>query len=67
MSADLYPVPEKFAATARIRHDDYERLYTDSLRDPDAFWGEAARRLDWMRAPTQVKDVSYDLEDFRIR
>ena len=67
MSADLYPVPEKFAATARIRHDDYERLYADSLRDPDAFWGEAARRLDWMRAPTQVKDVSYDLEDFRIR
>ena len=40
MSADLYPVPEKFAATARIRHDDYERLYADSLRDPDAFWGE---------------------------
>ena len=67
MSADLYPVPEKFAATARIRHDDYERLYADSLRDPDAFWGEAARRLDWMRAPTQVKDVSYDLKDFRIR
>ena len=67
MSADLYPVPEKFAATARIRHDVYERLYADSLRDPDAFWGEAARRLDWMRAPTQVKDVSYDLEDFRIR
>jgi len=67
MSTDVYPVPEKFAAMARIRHDDYDRLYADSLRDPDAFWGEAAKRLDWMRAPTQVKDVSYDLEDFRIR
>jgi len=67
MSTDVYPVPEKFAAMARIRHDDYDRLYADSLRDPDAFWGEAAKRLDWMRAPMQVKDVSYDLEDFRIR
>ena len=67
MSADVYPVPDEFAAAARIRRDDYQRLYADSLRDPDAFWGEAAKRLDWMRAPTQVKDVSYALEDFRIR
>ena len=67
MSADVYPVPDDFAAQARIRRDDYERLYADSLRDPDAFWGEAAKRLDWMRAPTQIKDVSYDLKDFRIR
>ena len=67
MSADVYPVPDDFAAKARIRRDDYERLYADSLRDPDAFWGEAAKRLDWMRAPTQVKDVSYDLKDFHIR
>ena len=67
MSTDVYPVPDDFAAQARIRRDDYERLYADSLRDPDAFWGEAAKRLDWMRAPTQIKDVSYDLKDFRIR
>ena len=67
MSTDVYPVPAAFAAKAGIRRDDYERLYAESLRDPDAFWGEAAKRLDWMRAPTQVKDVSYDLKDFRIR
>ena len=42
MSADVYPVPDEFAAAARIRRDDYQRLYADSLRDPDAFWGEAA-------------------------
>ena len=67
MSVDVYPVPDDFAAKSRIRRDDYERLYAESLRDPDAFWGEAAKRLEWMRAPTQVKDVSYALEDFHIR
>ncbi|GAA5001456.1 acetate--CoA ligase [Pseudoluteimonas lycopersici] len=67
MSADVYPVPAAFAASARVRRDDYERLYAESLRDPDAFWSKAAQRLDWMRAPTQVKDVSYALGDFRIR
>ncbi len=67
MSADVYLVPDAFAAKARIRRDDYERLYALSLRGPDTFWADVAKRLEWMRAPTQVKDTSYALEDFRIR
>ncbi|MDQ2702225.1 MAG: acetate--CoA ligase [Pseudomonadota bacterium] len=47
--------------------DQYQRLYTRSVEDPDAFWGDAARRLDWMRAPTQVKDTSFDADDFHVR
>ena len=35
--------------------------------DPEAFWREQAGRLDWVRPPTRIKDVSYDLQDFRIR
>lgn len=35
----LYPVPPQFAAAARIGRDDYRRLYDESLRDPDEFWG----------------------------
>jgi acetyl-CoA synthetase len=67
MTAELYPVPADFAASARINRDDYLRLHARSLQDPDAFWADAARRLDWMRAPTQVKDVSFEADDFRIR
>jgi acetyl-CoA synthetase len=64
---DLYPVPEAFAARAGLRRDDYERLYAESLRDPDGFWLDVAGRLDWMRKPTQARDVSFDRDDFRIR
>jgi acetyl-CoA synthetase len=64
---DLYPVPAAFAAHARIRSDEYRRLYAESIRDPDAFWGRIAQRLQWMTAPTQVRDVSFEVEDFRIR
>jgi acetyl-CoA synthetase len=46
---------------------EYERLYAESVRDPDAFWGRVGGRLDWMRAPTRVKDTSFDADDFRIR
>ncbi|MHC9083566.1 acetate--CoA ligase [Luteimonas sp. RIT-PG2_3] len=63
----IYPVPPAFAAKAGIGRDDYERLYQQSIQDPDGFWGKVAGRLDWYRTPTQIRDVSYDLKDFRIR
>ena len=49
-----YPVPDSFAANARVDRAEYERLYAESLRDPDAFWGRVAQRLDWDKPPTQV-------------
>ncbi|MFC4728670.1 acetate--CoA ligase [Coralloluteibacterium thermophilus] len=64
---ETYPPSADFAAAARLRADDYARRYAESVRDPAAFWGEVAGRLDWFKAPTQIKDVSYALEDFRIR
>ena len=64
---DLYPVKPEFAAKARITREQYLRDYRASVDDPDAFWGQAAERLQWFRKPTQVKDVSYALDDFHIR
>ncbi|TWH99932.1 acetyl-CoA synthetase [Luteimonas cucumeris] len=63
----LYPVRPDFAAHARIDHARYEHLYAESVRDPDAFWGKVGQRLDWMRAPTTIRDVSFKQQDFRIR
>ena len=65
--SDLYPVKPEFAARARLGKDDYQRLYRESVEDPEGFWRKAAARLDWFREPTVIKDVSYRLEDFRIR
>ena len=33
----------------------------------DAFWLQAARRLDWMTPPTEAGDWSFDRQDFHIR
>ncbi|MHB1283649.1 MAG: acetyl-coenzyme A synthetase N-terminal domain-containing protein, partial [Metallibacterium scheffleri] len=44
----VYPVDPAFAAHARITAADYTRLYAESLRDPEGFWREVARRLEWM-------------------
>jgi len=64
---DLYPVEPAFAAKARITREQYQRDYQASIDDPDTFWGKAAERLDWFKKPTQIKDVSYALDDFHIR
>ena len=44
----------------------YVSARTAARVSPDAFWAEQARRLDWMTAPTSIRDVSFNKADFRI-
>src|ERR1700678_238910 len=66
MNQKTYPVPEQFAAAAKINHDDYRRMYAESIEDPEHFWARIAHRIEWIERFRQVKDVSYAEEDFRI-
>jgi propionyl-CoA synthetase len=36
----------------------YAEQFRRSLADPEGFWGEAARAIDWYRAPTAVLDAA---------
>ncbi|MFC0154079.1 acetate--CoA ligase [Xanthomonas dyei] len=65
--ADVYPVDPAFANGARVNGEQYATLYRESIEHPEQFWGKAAQRLDWFKQPTQVKDVSFALDDFHIR
>ena len=49
----------------KISEADYFRLYQHSLADPDGFWGEQGKRLDWIKPYTNVKDASFE-GDVRI-
>jgi len=63
---EVVPVPSWTPATG-IDAEAYRRMQAEAARDPAAFFGKAAGRLDWMRPPSQIRDVSYDLADFHIR
>src|SRR5690606_14490397 len=41
-------------------------MYRRSLDDPEGFWREQAKRLDWVKFPTRIKEGGYD-DDVRIR
>jgi acetyl-CoA synthetase len=65
--SQLHPVPPEFAARARIKADDYAKLYAESVKNPEAFWERIGKRLDWTKPYTKIKDVSYDAKDLHIR
>jgi len=67
MSDQLIPVPEAFAKSALIDKATYEEMYRRSVDDPEGFWGEHGKRIDWFTPYTKVKDVSYEEDDLHIR
>ena len=55
----IYPVPAEVAERAIIDNDGYLEMYRASVDDPEAFWGEHGKRIDWIKPYSQVKDVDY--------
>ena len=63
----LFPVPAGLDRTAHCDEARYRAWYAHSIEDPEGFWGEHGRRIDWIRPYTKVKDVSYAADDLHIR
>ena len=63
----LYPVPEDWKSRTLCDNDSYLRMYGQSIADPEAFWAEQGKRIDWIKPYTEVKDVSYAADDLHIR
>ena len=64
---DVYPVPDELARRAHVDARTRARLVERANKEPEEFWAEVGRRLDWMQPFTRVKDVSFDLDDLHIR
>ncbi|EJL34029.1 acetate--CoA ligase [Caulobacter sp. AP07] len=63
----VFPVPDDWAGKAHIDAAGYEAAVARVEADPEGYWRDLAARLDWITAPTQIKDVSFAKDDFRIR
>ncbi|NND59378.1 MAG: acetate--CoA ligase [Gammaproteobacteria bacterium] len=58
------------AATAEkawIDEARYQQMYAQSIRDPEAFWDEQGRTIDWMRPYSKIRSVSYDPDNVSIK
>ncbi|MGZ3650691.1 MAG: acetate--CoA ligase [Bdellovibrionota bacterium] len=57
--SEKIPVPGNFH-NAHVNADLYRKMYEDSVRDPEVFWGKQAERLDWIRKWKKVKDCRFE-------
>ncbi|MCR5878268.1 acetate--CoA ligase [Phenylobacterium sp. J367] len=64
---EVFPVPAEWAKRAHMDAKAYDAAVKRVEDDPQGYWKDVAGRLDWMTPPTEIKDVSFDREDFRIR
>src|SRR5499433_4412539 len=59
MSEKIYDVPPEWKKRAYIDADKYKEMYARSLKDPNGFWAEEAKRLHWYKAPSKIKNSSF--------
>jgi len=62
-----HPIPAPIAERALITPEKYQQYYQQSVEDPDAFWGEQAKVIDWIKPFTQVKNTSFAPGNIDIR
>ncbi len=63
----LYPPSADFVAKSHADKAKYDEMYAASVTDPDAFWGEQGKRLDWIKPYTKVKNTSFEYPDISIK
>ena len=67
MSEKTFPVPATIAGRALVDPARYADMYALSLSDPEGFWGEHGRRIDWMTPYTRVMNASFGPGDVSIK
>jgi acetyl-CoA synthetase len=67
MSDNVFPVSAEVAAHALVDNAKYQEMYRQSVDNPDAFWGEHGKRLDWIKPYSRVKNTSYDYHNVSIK
>src|SRR5260221_12090928 len=67
MAEEVIPVSVEWRERAHVDRSKYDSMYEHSLRDPEGFWREQARRVDWIKPFSKVKDVSWNPDDLHVR
>ncbi len=62
-----YAPSASMAASAHVDAAKYDEMYAASVNNPDAFWAEHGKRLDWIKPFTKVKNVSFEPGNIDIK
>ena len=67
MANQIYPPSADFVANAKINKADYDNMYAQSINNPDHFWSEHGKRVDWIKPYSKIKEVDYSYPNVSIK
>jgi len=67
MSEQVYEVPTEWSKRAHVDNAEYVAMYERSINDPNGFWAAEAKRIDWFKPFTKVKNTSFDPHHVSIK
>ncbi|MDO6521153.1 acetate--CoA ligase [Shimia thalassica] len=67
MTSPTYAPSAEMVSRAHISAAKYDEMYAASIADPDGFWGEHGKRIDWIKPFTKVKNTSFEPGKVDIR
>src|ERR1700721_2990297 len=67
MSDKAYDVPAEWAKRAWVNLAKYQEMYQRSITDPEGFWAEHGKRIDWFKPFSKVKNTSFDAKNVSIK
>ena len=67
MSEKIYNPPSNFVKNSVLQEDQYLEMQNRSKLDPEGFWGDQGKRLDWIKPYSRVRDVNYSFPEISIK
>ena len=67
MTDTKFSPSEEFTANAHVDAELYDAMYAASVADPEAFWEEHGKRIDWIKPFSKVKNVTYSHPNVSIK
>jgi acetyl-CoA synthetase len=67
MSDKIYEVPQDWAKRAHVDGAKYRDMYARSIKDPNGFWAQEAKRLHWFKTPSKIKNTNFGPGEVSIK
>ncbi len=67
MEEKIYQPSEKIIEACSLNDQQYKDMYQESLLQPEKFWGEIGKSIDWIKPYSKVKNTSFSPNNVAIK
>jgi acetyl-CoA synthetase len=64
---NIYKPSSDIVQNSHVDAVNYEKMYRESITNPDEFWNIHGKRIDWIKPYIKISNISYNKEDLHIK